>query len=140
MISGKITKLSCPSAQLEADGAEIIGVVFHGEETEVHYLEKPVLASEQLLSALGDVRPDAIFRVAAPCAEERCIHHGDGRCGLVDRVVQRLPGKVTALPKCSMRKSCVWFHQRGIDACNRCSLLATWNASPSDTLLEVTTP
>lgn len=127
----------CPSAPLETEGAQIIGVVTIGGTAQVQYLEKPVSTSGRVLSVLNGARPDAVLRVAAPCAGGGCHHYQQGRCSLVDRVVEHLQPAETALPKCPIRKDCVWFAQQGGAACRRCSQIATWNAAPSDRLLTV---
>lgn len=130
----------CPSAPCGAEGAHIIGVVTNGGTAQVQYLEKPVPPSGRVLSVLNGVRPDAVLRMAAPCAGGECHHYREGKCSLVDRVVEHLPTTETTLPKCPIRKDCVWFTQQGVEACRRCSQIATWNAAPSDTLLTVAKP
>lgn len=136
----KLNQRLCPSVPLDVDGAIVIGVVTNGGRAQVQYLEKPVPPSGRVLSVLNGARPDAVLRMAAPCAEGGCHHFQEGKCSLVDRVVEHLQPTETALPKCPIRKDCVWFAQQGVEACKRCSQIATWNAASSDTLITVSKP
>ncbi|MEQ1846315.1 MAG: nitrogen fixation protein [Nitrospira sp.] len=139
-LDGKPKQPLCPSASLDAGDVWIIGVVMNGGTAQVQYLEKLVPPSEQVLSVLNGMRPEAVLRMAAPCAKGECHHFQGGRCSLVDRVVEHLSSNEIPLPKCPIRKDCVWFAQQGVEACTRCSQIATWNAAPSDTLLTVAKP
>lgn len=130
----------CPSAPLAAEGARIIGVVTNRRQAQVQYLEKPVPPSARVLSVINGVRPDAVLRMAAPCAAAGCHHYQEGKCRLVNRVVEHLQTAETSIPKCPIRKDCVWFAQQGVEACTRCSQIATWNAAPSEVFLAVAKP
>jgi len=130
----------CPSAPIDVEDARIIGVVTNGGTAQVRYLEKPVPPSGRILSVINSVRSDEVLRMAAPCAGRDCHHHREDKCSLVDRVVEHLQPSETALPRCPIRKDCVWFAQQGVEACRRCSQIATWNTAPSDTLLTVAKP
>jgi hypothetical protein len=69
------------------------------------------------------------FRFSAPCAEGRCSHWGEGRCGLVGRLgdaaAQAGAPAAGALPACAIRPHCRWWQQRGAAACAVCSMVLT---------------
>jgi len=53
---------------------------------------------------------------------------------LATRVATMLPPAVSALPRCAIRPTCLWFKQEGPAACLRCPRVATIERHSSDTL------
>lgn len=132
---------SCPSAQPEMDGAEVLGVIDHASEPpEVQYLDRKVPASPELLQLAMPARPTEVFRFAAPCQESLCSHWSDQRCGLVTRIVELIPIATLALPRCQVRATCRWYHQAGRDACRRCPHVVTQDQDPSDAMRIASVP
>lgn len=116
----------CPSATCE-DGAVLLGRVV---ERKVAFASRPVrlntaIASE--LRARGD--PERMFQFAAPCAKSGCGQWAQGRCGVVDMILDASqPGpKPASLPACLIRGECRWFIQRGPHACALCQYVVTDN-------------
>jgi hypothetical protein len=71
--------------------------------------------------------PERRFRFAGPCAEGSCPQWTGCGCAIADLAadatgVER-PSRPVRLPKCSIRGTCRWFHQRGADACATCPLI-----------------
>ena len=84
--------------------------------------------------------PLAVFRTAAPCAANACLHFAQGRCRLASRIVDDLSEAVDGLPACRIRPSCRWWQQEGKAACLRCPLIVTENANPSEELRHASDP
>jgi hypothetical protein len=115
----------CPSAQPSMPGALVIGVVLGTpEEPSVSYLERPIPVGELEV----EVEPELfgrVFRVAAECAAERCVHFADDACSLGERISSEVPPAVAMLPRCGIRRDCRWYAERGGAACHRCPQLVT---------------
>lgn len=133
--------LLCPSSQADWPNAVAIGVV-GGTATKpiVHYLEDPVIVSDELLTLAEPVRPTEVFRFAAPCIDNHCRHFGEQRCQLASKIVTMLPAEINELPRCHIRSHCRWFNQEGRDACARCPLVATHDANRSAALRSAANP
>ena len=58
-----------------------------------------------------------------------CRHFAGGDCTLAQRIVATLDPVVSELPACQIRKTCLWFHQEGKDACLRCPQVVTRHSS-----------
>ena len=117
----------CPSAPYDWNGSQIIGFV-RGSVThpEVIYSNHPVAFDAQELAELtAPLDPTEVVRIAAPCARNDCQHFVDERCSLVERTVEMLPSAVQLAPRCSIRRSCLWFAQEGVSACQRCPAVIT---------------
>lgn len=60
-------------------------------------------------------------RVAAPCDGARCGYWHDGRCRLIDAVLEAVPsGSAGAVGDCAIRDECRWRLQHGDAACAVC--------------------
>lgn len=115
----------CPSAQPHMPGARVFGVVLGTvEEPAVAYLDRSIPVDELDL----DLDPSSfgqILRIAAECAGDACVHFEDHACSLGERVAGEVPAVVSMLPRCSIRRQCRWFAERGGAACERCPQLVT---------------
>jgi hypothetical protein len=127
----------CPSARSDHDESMAFAVVA-GTATRprVRYLREP-LPAESVRVMTDQVAPEEVFRFAAPCAEERCIHHTGSQCSLGNRIANTLSSSVEILPRCSIRKNCRWWKEQGRDACHRCPSVVTFYSAPRPDIVEV---
>ena len=133
-----MTGLTCPSAQPDMQGAQVLGVVERGETgAQLAYVNGHVPVSDAILQATGDVPPTLVYRFAAPCAEKACTHFAKGKCQLAARVAAGLAPRVDRLPPCAIRKTCRWHAQEGAAACARCPQVVTRLENPDPDLLAV---
>lgn len=120
--------LLCPSAKGE-DGSILLGVV--GSDGVVGYLQPLIRVDDTFLGVARRGRsPERRFRFAQPCAEAGCGYWTGAHCGVLDQVLDvqasgGLPAASGELPRCSIRRSCRWFHQRGPTACGACPYVVT---------------
>jgi hypothetical protein len=122
--------LSCPSASLEWEDAQLIGVVTGTvAQPEVQFVpQRPVTA--ELIALAGPVLPTEVFRFTARCREGACQHFKGGACGVVAAVVDHIDEHDRwSLPACGIRTTCRWWHERGVAACRRCTLVVTDDAA-----------
>jgi hypothetical protein len=118
--------IDCPSAQADAKGARVYGMLTGAPETRrVGYLTETQPVSEKLLALAGPAKPTELFRIAAPCAMSGCKHFKGDSCTLAQRIVESMAPVVNALPPCQIRPTCRWFLQEGRNACLRCPQVAT---------------
>ena len=119
----------CPSAQPSMAGARVIGVVLGTpEEPTISYLEESIPIDELDV----DVDPTLftqIFRIAAECEGDACAHFTDDSCTLAERISRDVPGVVEMLPRCTIRRECRWYAERGAAACRRCPQVVTVDRS-----------
>jgi hypothetical protein len=111
---------SCPSGRCR-DQALLIGVV--RADGSVAYLGAPLEIDGDFVALASQGRtPETRFRFSEPCAEGACGHWDEDRCGLVEQLTDAAGagGSDAPLPRCGIRSSCVWFAQRGRDACGVC--------------------
>jgi len=131
---------TCPSAQPEMSGASVFGIIQGSpSEPRVAYLERTVAMTPEVASLAAPVEPTEVFRIGAPCAGGGCVHFGEGRCRLAERLVQALP-VVSAAPPCAIRGTCMWWRQESIAACMRCPQIVTRMYGATETLQEAATP
>ena len=118
----------CPSATCDED-AILLGVV--GPDGRVGFLEQEVRVDRDFVETASAGRnPRQRFRFARPCAGQGCPRWADGRCGVIDAVLESeetLTARSSSaeLPACSIRSSCRWFAQAGEEACHVCPLVVT---------------
>lgn len=125
-MTAKHENLLCPSAQPEMEGAAVFGIVNGtAAEPRVGYLTEPVILTEEIRVLSEPVEPTEVFRIAAPCATNRCKHFDGADCRLAARVAELLPEAVDAPPPCSIRPQCRWWRQEGKAACMRCPVVVT---------------
>jgi len=135
MSKGTAKEIDCPSAQADADGARVFGVLTGtAEEHRVGYLTETVPLSDKLIALAGPAKPTQLFRIAAPCAGASggCKHFKSNACSLAERIVAGTPVVVNALPACQIRSTCRWFRQEGKEACFRCPQVMTDKSNASD--------
>ena len=133
--------LLCPSASPDIDGAVIFGVVSHvGGRPRVEWLEEETPVTPDILALTGDTPPTQVLRIAAKCQESLCTHFEDSECQLVGRLVTALGRIAEERFPCAIRGDCRWFWQESYHACERCSQIATHDASPDTRLREAALP
>jgi hypothetical protein len=122
-------------------GSQVFGIVGgSAEEPRVGYLTEPLPVTREVLALAQPVRSGEVFRIAAPCAGHGCQHFDGSRCRLVQRIVRSLPVVVDELPPCALRPACLWFHQEGRAACQRCPQVVSETCGPSEALLQAADP
>ena len=133
--------LTCPSAQPDMDGAQVLGVVGDGADgPALSYVNADLPVSPELLAATGPVPPTLIYRFAAPCVERKCTHFDGQKCRLAARVATQLDPVVDKLPPCAIRKTCRWHAQEGNAACARCPRVVTQVTSTADPMHQIAQP
>ena len=126
--------LFCPSARCEP-GSLLLGIVQANGETA--FTPDKIQIDEDFVKVARQGRtPEGRFRFASPCRQGGCQRWSDGKCGVVEAIVEEagiigLAG-VQELPKCSVRENCRWFAQRGAQACSICPLVITELAQPTE--------
>lgn len=133
----------CPSAAWNSEGAQVFGVVGGDvKRPQVMFLKTLLTPSKELESKLGDVSPDQVFRVAAPCAGTGCGHHNaeTKRCSLVEKIVEGVDAVVDHYAVCRIRATCLWWDQEGVKACVRCPQIATRNIITGEQLAKAADP
>jgi hypothetical protein len=131
----------CPSAQPDWDDAALIGIVEGTpEKPVVTPLRRPLPPSEEILRLASPVTPTEVFRFAAPCLSQGCLHFSDGKCRLAEKIALLLPPVTETLPKCAIRPRCLWWRQEGRAGCLRCLQVVTDNYNPSELMRVAATP
>lgn len=116
---------TCPSGRCR-EGSVLLGVV--GPDGRLGYLTPALTVDAEFVSRAGRGRtPESRFRFAEPCVEDRCEQWADGECGLIGEVLASPTGGTLAagapvgvLPRCTIRRTCRWYAQRGGQACGVC--------------------
>lgn len=133
----------CPSAPWTSQGGKLFGVV-GGDlaRPKVLFLKQVMVPDKALEEKLGDVHPDKVFRVAAPCAGGSCSHHNaqTRACNLVSNIVEQLDPVVDNYATCGIRANCLWWAQEGVQACVRCPQVATLSQASSQRYIRAVTP
>lgn len=114
----------CPSSRAE-EGALVIGMV-QGDGT-VGIFGRPLPVDADFLeNARAGRAPEKRFRFSAPCVKSDCRQWSDGRCGVIDKVLNMAPVEERpALRPCGIRADCRWYSQVGAKACAVCTLVVT---------------
>jgi hypothetical protein len=140
-VAGAQKALMCPSAQPDMEESLVLGVVEDTTEgRRLAWIERPQPVTQELLSLTRDVDPRNIFRFAARCEEQRCVHFDGQDCQLATRIVQILPRTVDVLPACAIRPECRWYQQEGKAACFRCPEVVTHLDNASAEMIQAATP
>jgi hypothetical protein len=126
----------CPSAHTSAPGARLFGVQVRTErgDRQLAYLTETQPITEQVISLAGNAAPHEVLRVAAHCIEGLCPHWNGQGCRLATRVATMMPQAVSAMPRCAIRPTCLWFKQEGPAACLRCPGVVTIERHAPDDL------
>jgi hypothetical protein len=116
-------RLTCPSSTCEP-AHELFGIV--GPDGLIAYL-RPRFVVDAVFAAAARAEPmppEARFRFAGPCREDRCSQWRNGRCGVIDLVAsgEPAPGDMR-MPRCGIRANCRWFVQLGALACSMCPII-----------------
>jgi hypothetical protein len=137
----KTTQLLCPSAQPDMTGATVFGVI-NGtpEEPRVSYLKKEAIVDLSRLRNMGPLLPGHVFRIAAQCEQNRCVHFSGERCALAKRIVDDLQPVAEHLPSCQIRPTCRWYEEHGSAACLRCPQVVTYVAESMRPLARIAMP
>jgi hypothetical protein len=131
----------CPSAGTEMAGSVIFGVVAGTpEQPQVVHLPQVKSIPEELLALDLPVKPTEIFRIAATCIENGCVHFDGANCRLTQRIVDGLPTVTDTLPPCAIRSTCRWWHQEGKEACLRCQQVVRDNYIATEELVRAVDP
>jgi hypothetical protein len=126
-----LTSLRCPAAPPHWQDTVVFGIAAGTpERPEVQYIAPEPLTAASI-EAAEPCTPREVFRIAAVCVKRRCRHwaegndgaENDGRCSLVERVVDTFP--LVDLQACRIRSVCRWFAQEGASACRACPGVAT---------------
>jgi hypothetical protein len=96
------------------------------------YLNTPQSLSK-VSNLSGPVKVTEVFRIAANCAEQKCVHFDGTKCRLAQKVVELDPA-VESLAPCPIRVDCKWWQQEGKEACLRCPFIVTEHYNPSQDL------
>lgn len=113
----------CPSSRCEK-GNILLGVV-QGDGTVGFLSERMTLDDDFVEIARQGRSPEKRFRFASSCVQCGCRQWKDGRCGVIDTVLDSVPAGAERLPQCSIRAQCRWFQQEGEEACGVCPLVIT---------------
>lgn len=116
---------TCPSSHC-ADGAILLGVVGPHGVIYREQLTRIDAAFVELASQGGT--PEKRFRFANKCVENGCKQWSNGKCGVIEAVMNHYPGEASEdgdLPRCSIRDTCRWFSQAGRAACMICPGIVT---------------
>jgi hypothetical protein len=131
----------CPSARADWDNSQVFGVVSGTVDVpKVSYLKHTRPSTETISKLQGEVTPEEVFRVAAPCEEKSCQHFDGQDCRLAMRIVDQLPVVADQLPPCAIRRDCRWWQQEGVAAYFRCPQVVTDNYNASELMISVLTP
>jgi hypothetical protein len=129
--------LMCPSADAEMSGSTIFGIVLGTPELpHVVHLDRVKPIPPELLDLDSPVKPSEIFRIAATCIENRCVHFDGANCRLTARIVDGLPTVTDRIPACAIRSTCRWWYQEGAAACARCQQVVRDNYVVSEQLID----
>ncbi len=133
--------LMCPSADVGMSGSVIFGVVVGTpEEPHVVHLDRVKTIPPELLELDSPVQPTEIFRIAATCIEDGCMHFDGSNCRLTARIVKGLDAVTDQIPACAIRANCRWWHQEGKSACWRCQQVVRDNYVTSEQLIHAVDP
>lgn len=131
----------CPSAQPGMERASAFAVIGgSASEPRAEYVDRLVPLTPEVLALSAPVEPTEVFRIGAVCAGGSCQHFDGKKCQLAVRLVQILPAVVTAPPACSLRSTCMWWHQEGTAACLRCPQVVTRMYGASETMTDAARP
>ena len=119
----------CPSWSCEA-GASLIGIVL--ADGSVAFSKERIVIDASFVEVARQGRsPEKRFRFSSTCKQAACIQWGDGKCGIVDRIISEHEDRAAAanepfvLPECSIRPHCRWHLQSGDAACRACPEVIT---------------
>jgi hypothetical protein len=131
-------ELLCPSAPPSVEESVLIGVVTGVPgQPRVVPTARPMPVTDELLRMAEPVGPSEVFRFAAACRGQQCVHFKDQACELAARGIRLLEPVSEELPPCPIRPKCRWFRQEGPAICKRCPQVVTDQFRPYDHMLEI---
>ncbi len=117
---------SCPSSVAQP-GAVLLGVM--NDDGSLGYLETPIEIDEDFITGAGEgAELERRFRFSSKCVKSGCAQWHDGKCGVIEKMIDLNPGwheQHPSLPSCSIRTTCRWFFQEGAKACSHCPHVVT---------------
>ena len=122
---GIAPKALCPSSRCTL-GAILLGLV--QSNGTIGFLKQRRMVDEFFVNLAHEGRqPEKRFRFADTCVKSGCLQWGNGRCGVIDRVLAANPDYKGSqqLPACSIRTNCRWYSQWGARACGVCPMIVT---------------
>ena len=129
----------CPSWSCEA-GASLIGIVL--ADGSVAFSKDRIVIDEAFVQTARQGRsPEKRFRFSSTCRRAACVQWTDGKCGIVDRIINEHEECTTAtnepfeLPECSIRPQCRWHLQSGDTACRACPEVITDTGAETDSVV-----
>jgi hypothetical protein len=132
--------IQCPSARC-TPGAILLGIVL--PDGRFAYARDRVAIDREFVEVARNGRPpEQRFRFSSPCVESGCRQWTGARCSVIDAVVEfaaaesATPSTSDALPGCSIRPNCRWFHQRGALACVVCPDVVTDQRSRAGAVID----
>jgi hypothetical protein len=121
----KQNDILCPSSTC-TDGSYLLGIVKKNGEVAIASGKIKVDSEFVRIAKLGR-KPEKRFRFANNCVTTKCEQWQQGRCSVIDKVIDTLSPKEIPeeLPKCSIRADCRWYKQCGGRACVVCPEVIT---------------
>ena len=119
-------KVLCPSSRCKT-GSELLGVTQADGTVAILPQTLPIDEAFIQKAKQGPVAAEQKFRFVNKCIEGGCAQWTGKTCGVVEKLITHLdaiPAR-EELPRCSIRKDCRWFRQRGADACKICVYVVT---------------
>lgn len=112
--------LDCPS-YIARPGADLFGIV--GENGNVVYLNDTIRIDKTFVDEAQKGRPaEERFRFSGKCIQHGCHQWENGKCGLIEKVIQLHQFPASNSPQnCAIRNSCRWYAQEKELACANCS-------------------
>ena len=110
-------------------GNLLLGVV--AADGKVAILPEPPVVDDAFVEAAQSGRPaESRFRFAGLCHQGACNQWANGRCTVIDRVVQSVStidgnDSNSDLPACAIRSRCRWYARLGAAACETCPMVVT---------------
>ena len=125
---------TCPSGRCR-EGSVLLGIV--GPDGRLGYVNPAMAVDAEFVERASKGRaPESRFRFAEPCVEDPCEQWAGDHCGLIDELLESRRGAALAatpvklLPRCSIRRSCRWYGQRGAAACAVCPIVVHTPRTP----------
>lgn len=125
----------CPSARCE-EGAQLLGVV--KDDGHVDIIKHPFPIDGTFIEVANQGQAaETKFRFTNKCIKSGCAQWTGERCGIIDKIIDHIKDEPQryAIPDCSIRPNCRWYHQQGQEACKACPLVVR-NVIDQDTAKE----
>ncbi|MCF0054651.1 hypothetical protein [Dyadobacter sp. CY356] len=112
--------LDCPS-YVAKPGADLFGMI--SENGKVTYLNEAIRIDKTFVEETQKGRPaEERFRFSGKCIQHGCHQWEDGKCGLIQKVIQLHQNPPSAfIQHCAIRHTCRWYAQEKELACANCS-------------------